>query len=91
MLTERSVEIDRPIQEVFDYTCNHVAEWSMIVIKEKVIDEKPEGIGTTFKTTTEENGEQMEFDGVVTRHETPTAQAATLTGKKIRHLRRVFF
>ena len=70
-----SVEIDRPIKEVFDYTIHNVAEWSIIVVKDEVIDEKPEGVGTTFRVTTEEKGRRMEFDGLVTRHEPPTVHA----------------
>ena len=80
MRTEMSVEIDRPIAEVFDYTNNHVAEWSLTVIEDEVLDEKPEGVGTTFRVVTEENGRRMEFKGLVTRHEPPTFSAALLTG-----------
>ena len=81
MRNETSVEIDRPIAQVFDYTINHVAEWSIIVVEDEVIDEKPEGVGTTFRTVTEEKGRRMEFQGVVTRHEPPTASAALLRGQ----------
>lgn len=80
MQTTRSVEIDRPIQEVFDYTTNNVAEWSLVVVEEKVLDETPDGVGTTFHVVTEERGRQMAFDGVVTRHEPPTSHAIHLKG-----------
>jgi len=77
-----SVEIGRPITEVFDYTIHNVAEWSIIVVKDEVIDEKLEGVGTTFRVTTEEKGRRMDFDGLVTRHEPPTAHAVFMRGKQ---------
>lgn len=82
MRTESSVEIDRPIGEVFEYTTRNVAEWSIIVVEDEVIDEKPEGVGTTFRVVTEDRGSRMEFDGVVTRHEPPTAHAVLMKGKQ---------
>ena len=82
MQTTMSVEIDRPINEVFDYTIHNVAEWSIIVVKDEVIDEKPEGVGTTFRVTTEEKGRRMEFEGLVTRHEPPTAHAVLMKGNQ---------
>ena len=62
MLTEISVEIDRPIEEVFEYTNNNVVEWSTTVVEDEVIDEKPEVVGTTFLCVTEENGRQMDLE-----------------------------
>lgn len=80
MRNEVSVEIDRPIADVFRLTNNHVAEWSIIVIEDEVVDEKPEGVGTTFRTVTENHGKRMKFQGVVTRHDPPHAHAIRLTG-----------
>ncbi len=80
MYTEGSVEVDRPIDEVFKLTIEHVADWSTIVVEDVVLDEKPIGVGTTFRTITEENGKRMEFQGVVTRHEPPHLHAVTMTG-----------
>lgn len=51
MQTTMSVEIDRPINDVFDYTIHNVAEWSIIVMKDEVIDEKPEGVEATFRVS----------------------------------------
>jgi len=82
MQTAMSVEVDRPIKEVFDYTIENVAEWSTIVVKDEVIDEKPEGVGSTFRVTTEEDGRRMEFEGRVTRHEPPTAHAVYMKGSQ---------
>lgn len=81
MQTEASAEIDRPIDEVFDYTNNHVAEWSITVVEDEVLDEKIEGVGTTFRCVTEDHGRQMVFQGVRTRYEPPTASAVHLTGQ----------
>ena len=82
MQTTMSVEIDRPIHDVFDYTIHNVAEWSTIVVKDEVIDEKPEGVGSTFRVTTEEKGRRMEFEGLVTRHEPPTLHAVLMKGSQ---------
>jgi hypothetical protein len=81
MFTERSVEIDRPIDEVFRLTTEHVAEWSIIVVEDTMLEARPGGVGTTFRTVTEENGGKMVFDGVVMRHEPPFVNAVHMVGK----------
>lgn len=81
MRNEASVEVDRPIDEVFRLTNEHVADWSTIVVEDDVLEENPEGVGTTFRTVTEENGNRMEFQGVVTRHDPPHSSAVRMTGK----------
>ncbi len=81
MQQQASVEINRPIDEVFKYTNEKVAEWSLTVVEDEVIDEKPDGVGTTFRCLTEERGRQMEFQGVVTLWDPPTLSAIHLTGK----------
>lgn len=75
-----SVEIERPIEEVFRLTNEHVAEWSMVVVEDVVLDRNPAGVGTTFRTVTEESGKRMVFQGVVTRHDPPHASAVQLMG-----------
>ena len=75
-----TIEIECPIDQVFRLTSEHVAEWSAVVIEDDVIDEKPEGVGTTFRTLTEDHGKQMEFQGVVTRFEKPHLHAVEMTG-----------
>lgn len=80
MQQEASVEIDRPIDEVFRLTNDHVAEWSIVVVEDEVLDEKPEGVGTTFRSVTEDRGKRMEFEGVVTRHDPPHASSIRMTG-----------
>ena len=82
MQTKSSIEIERPITEVFDYTTTRVADWSLIVAEDKVIEEKPGGVGTTFRTVTKDRGRRIEFDGVVTRHQPPTAHSVVMKGKQ---------
>lgn len=81
MRNHASIEIDRPIDEVFRLTSEHVAEWSIVVVEEEMLEEKPEGVGTKFRTVTEDHGKQMVFQGVVTRYEPPYVNAVRLTGK----------
>ncbi|WP_153557942.1 SRPBCC family protein [Roseimaritima sediminicola] len=75
-----SIEIDRPIDEVFAYTNDKVAEWSLTVVESEVLEDH-DGVGTTFRCVTEERGRRMEFDGVITVWEPPTKSAIHLTGK----------
>jgi len=81
MKSQASVEIDRPIDEVFRLTVDHVAEWSIVVVEDEVLDQTPDRVGSTFRTVTEDHGRRMEFDGVVTRHEPPRNSAVQMTGK----------
>ncbi len=80
MRNAASIEIDRPIDEVFRMTTDHVAEWSIVVVEDEVVDAKPDGVGTTFRTVTEDHGKRMEFQGVITRYEPPRVHAIHLTG-----------
>jgi hypothetical protein len=81
MKQQASIEIERPIHEVFDYTVNNVAEWSITVVEDIPIEEKPDGVGSTFRCVTEDHGRRMEFEGVVTRHEPPYLSAIHLAGQ----------
>jgi hypothetical protein len=81
MKTQASVEVERPINEVFEYTNKNVAEWSITVVENEPIDEKPEGVGSTFRCVTEDHGRRMEFQGVVTRDEPPNVRAIHLVGQ----------
>ena len=76
-----SIEISRPIHEVYDYTLNNVAEWSLTVVSETPIDVKPDnGVGTTYRCVTEDRGQRMTFEGIVTKSEPPTLSVSELTG-----------
>ena len=81
MKSEASIEIDGPIDEVFRLTSEHVAEWSLTVVEEEMIEVVPGGVGTKFRTITEDHGQKMEFDGVVTVFEPPHRNTVHLTGK----------
>ena len=81
MKAEVSVEIDRPIGEVFPIATGKVAEWSITVVEDEVIEKKPGEVGTTFRCVTEERGRRMEFIGTVTVHEPPSRSAVVLRGK----------
>jgi len=51
MQSSGSVEIDRPIEAVFEYTNKN------IVVEDEVIEMKNDGgLGTTFRSVTEERG-----------------------------------
>jgi hypothetical protein len=80
MKTAASIEIDRPIDEVFDFTIHHVAEWSLTVVEDVPIDIKPEGVGSTFRCVTQDHGKIMEFQGLVTCHDPPNLSACQLIG-----------
>ncbi|MBC8325611.1 MAG: SRPBCC family protein [Verrucomicrobia subdivision 3 bacterium] len=81
MKSSGSVEIDKPIEAVFEYTNNNVADWSSIVVEDEVIEEKNGGgVGTTFRSVTEDRGRRMEFAGTVTEYERPTLCTVVLVG-----------
>ena len=75
-----SIEIDRPIDQVFDYTNHNVADWSLTVVEDEVIEDKG-GLGDTFICITEERGRRMEFLGTTTVWEPPYRSAISLVGK----------
>ena len=76
-----SVEIDRPIEEVFEYTNNNVAEWSKTVVRDEPLDTKPDrGVGSTFLCVTQSNGKHMEFQRTITGWEPPMMSASQLIG-----------
>ncbi len=82
MKTEASIEIDRPIEQVFELTNGNVAKWSTVVTEEVVIEDRNNGdVGTKFRLVTEERGKQMVFDGEVTEHRPPRSSRSRLTGK----------
>ena len=81
MKQQATVEIDRPIDEVFEYTNKNVAEWSLTVVEDEVIEEKQGGVGTTFRCITEDHGKRMELQGVITRYEPPNHSEVHLTGQ----------
>jgi len=80
MRTEGSIEIDRPIHEVFRLTNEDVAKWSIVVVEDELIEGSPDGVGSKFRIVTEDHGKRMEFQGVVTAYDPPYASAVKMTG-----------
>lgn len=60
-----------------------VVEDNEVVVEDEVLEERPGGVGTTFRTLTQERGKRMESRGVVTRHDPPKRHAVRLTGQMI--------
>ena len=82
MKSHASIEIDRPIEEVFAFTTTRVVEWSAIVVEDEILEEVPGMVGTTFRTVTEDRGQRMTFEGRVTRHDPPSLHAVSMEGKQ---------
>ncbi len=82
MESRATVEICREPEAVFDFTTQHICEWSTIVVSDEVISERPGGVGTTFRSITEDRGRRMEFEGEVTRHTPPTMHSVVMRGKQ---------
>ncbi|MEM7313226.1 MAG: SRPBCC family protein [Planctomycetota bacterium] len=81
MQNSASIVIDRPIEQVFDLTNHHVAEWSITVVEDELIEDKNNcGLGTRFRIVTEEKGNRMEFESEVTRWEPPHISEVHLEG-----------
>ena len=80
MRTELSVEIDRPIDQVFTLTNDHVTEWSVTCIEEEMLEEKPGEVGSTFRIVTADRGREMVFTGTVTEYEPPRRSRVDLVG-----------
>jgi uncharacterized protein YndB with AHSA1/START domain len=68
---EKSVVINRPIEEVFAYVTNpdNVAEWAGPVTEAKQTSEGPVGVGTTSTRVTEFLGRRSESIYEVTEYE----------------------
>jgi len=82
MQTERSVEIDAPIDHVFRVATEQVVAWSLIVVEDEPIVETEDGIGSTFRIVTEERGQRMEFEGKVLDQERPVRNTFEMIGKQ---------
>lgn len=80
MRTTGSIEVDRKIEDVFEYTTNNVAEWSITVVEDEPLEATHDVVGSTFRCVTNNHNQVMEFQGVVTRHDPPTFHACRLAG-----------
>ena len=82
MNSTSSVVIDRPIDEVFKLTMENVAEWSIIVVEDTFIEDVDHGgVGTRFRTVTNDRGKEMVFEGLVTDHEPPKLCSVEMRGE----------
>jgi hypothetical protein len=81
MKTSASIEIDRSIDDVFAYTNDNVAEWSLTVIEDNPTNDQ-RGIGATFHCVTVDHGCRMDFDGQVTAWDPPHRSAIEMVGKQ---------
>lgn len=79
MKTESSVEIDAPIDLVFDVTNDDVAKWSLVVVSEETVEETANVVGSRFRSVTSSNGRELTLNGTVTSYERPRHSACTLT------------
>ena len=79
MESRASAIIHYTIDEVFRLTTRHVPEWSEVVTEEGVVEDK-DGVGTTFRTVTQDRGLRMTFQGVVTVSEPPNFSSVYLVG-----------
>ena len=79
MQTQISIEIARPIDEVF-VKANDVTKWSVTCVEEEIL-EGDGGTGTRFHMVTQDRGRRMDFEGVVTRYEPPHASRVELVGE----------
>lgn len=83
MKSHGEIEINRPIEDVFRLTTEHVAEWSIVVVTDKMTHETKDVVGSTFVTVTvtHDRGQEMEFQGIITKHDPPNLHAVGLEGK----------
>lgn len=82
MQTERSVEIEAPIDHVFEVATKQVVEWSEIVVEEEILNETPDGVGTTFRVVTEDRGQRMDFQSKVLAMDAPVLNEIEMIGKQ---------
>lgn len=80
MQTQASVEIDAPIDLVFQLTNDDVSKWSIVVTEDETLEEVPGVVGTRFRSHTNNNGHEMDFEGIVTKYDPPTHSAVEMTG-----------
>ena len=80
MHSEVSVEIDRPVEEVFQKTNDDIATWSRTCVGVEVLEGERGEVGSRSRISTEEHGRRMDFESVLKRWEPPTLSQVYLTG-----------
>ena len=82
MYTELSIEIERPIESVFELALNNVADWSHVVLREEMIENRNDGgVGTRSKIVTSDRDVEMEFDCIVKDHDPPHRTVVEMQGQ----------
>lgn len=81
MFNESTVEIDAPIEKVFDVANNRIVDWSLVVVEDEILEETEDGVGTTFRVVTAERGKRMEFAGKVLKYDPPFANSVEMIGQ----------
>jgi uncharacterized membrane protein len=68
---EESVEIKRPVDEVFAYTteAKNWPKWQSFIMEAEQTSQGPMGVGTTFKGTNRMMGRTMKWSAKVTEYE----------------------
>ena len=82
MRVEESVEINRPVEEVFSYAADpeHFPEWSGIILEAHKEKPGPPAEGERFTTVSKFLGRRFETPFEVTAHEPNRRQAHRSTG-----------
>lgn len=75
MKLEHTLEIKSTPELVFDWIGDHqkARRWQPGVSSDEILNQTPDMVGTTFKETVEEDGQQLEMEGVITRYQPPQA------------------
>jgi uncharacterized membrane protein len=78
---EESVEIKRPVDEVFAYTTGAKSwpKWQSFIVEAEQTSQGPMGVGTTFKGTNRMMGRSMKWSAKVTEYEPNTKWAKSIT------------
>ena len=69
MNISHSIKINKPPDKVFYWVeePERAKQWMTNVVHYEIIKETPNKLGTTFKETIEENGQQLEMLGEITK------------------------
>ena len=83
MKISQSVEIERPAEVVFPWLADpcRAKKWMTSVTKTKIIENKPDRVGTRFCETIEEEGSTTEMVGVIAEFEKNRRITFHLEGK----------
>jgi len=78
---EESVEIRRPVDEVFAYTTEAKSwpKWQSFIMEAEQTSQEPMGVGTTFKGTNRMMGRSMKWTARVTEYEPNRKWAKNIT------------